>query len=58
MRVICEPLHGAAPGTGIAEGTSRWQQIWVLLVELVFERAEGSFAVGSACQPAPAVVIG
>ena len=36
--VIGEPLDGAAPGTGIAEGVPGWQQVRVLLVELSLKR--------------------
>src|SRR5262245_65413530 len=57
-RVISEPLHGPAPGTGVPEGVPRWQQIRILLVELVLEPAEGSLALDSACQPAPGALIG
>jgi hypothetical protein len=52
-RVISEPLHGTAPGTGVPEAVPHWQQVRILLVELVFEPAEGSPALDSACQPAP-----
>jgi hypothetical protein len=57
-RVIGEPLHGPAPGPGVAEGTPCWQQVRVLLMEFVFERAEGALAADSACQPAPDALIG
>src|SRR5262249_57425333 len=52
-RVISEPLHGPPPGTGILEGVPDWQQVRILLMEFVFEPAEGSLALDSACQPAP-----
>src|SRR6266496_670659 len=57
-RVVGEPLDGAAPGAGIAEGVPRRQQVRMLLVELVFEPAEGSLALDGPCQPAPGLFIG
>ena len=51
--VISQPLHGSAPGPGVPEGIPGGQQVGMLLVELVFEPAEGSLALDSARQPAP-----
>jgi hypothetical protein len=55
--VISQPLHGPAPGPGIPERVPRWQQIRILLAELVFEPAEGSLALDRTCQPAPGTFI-
>ena len=56
--VISQPLHGPSPGPGVPERVSRWQQVWVLPVELVFEPAEGSLALDRPCQPAPGPFVG
>jgi len=47
--------HCTAPrGAGIAEGLTGRQQVRVLLVELIFEPAEGSFALDGPRQLRPA----
>ena len=51
--VLSEPLHRSAPGTGIVEGVPHWHQIWIILVEFVFEPAECSLALDGACQRRP-----
>ena len=36
--MLCsEPLHGPSPRTGIPEGVPHWQQVRILLMELVTE---------------------
>jgi hypothetical protein len=57
--VIGQPLDGAARGTGIAEGIPGWQQARELLVEFVFEAAEGCLArmAGASLRPARPSVI-
>jgi hypothetical protein len=57
-RVIGQPLDGTAPGADIAERVPRRQQVRILLVEFVFEPAEGSLALDGPCQPAPGAFIG
>src|SRR5579859_7058426 len=56
--VISQPLHGPAPGPGVPERVPHWQQVRVLLVELVFEPAEGPLALDRTGQPAPGTFIG
>jgi len=53
-----QPLGGPSLGAYIAERVPRWQQVWILLVELVLEAAEGAFALDGPCQPAPGAFIG
>ena len=57
-RIVGQPLDGPALGAGVAECVPRWQQVRILLVELVFEAAEGAFALDGPCQPAPGTFIG
>jgi len=45
-RIVGQPLDRTAGGTGIEEGVPRRQQAGMLLVELIFEPAEGSLALG------------
>src|SRR4051794_9077052 len=52
-RVVRQALDGAPPGTGIAKGVPRRQQVRVLLVELVLEPAKGPPCPG---WPGPACV--
>ena len=49
---VRQPLDGPAPGADFAERVPRWHEVWVLLVELVLESAEGAFALDGAGQPA------
>ena len=56
-RTIGQPLHGAAPGAGIPEGVPGRQQVRVLLMELIFEPAEGPLALDSPRQPPPGSLI-
>src|ERR1035441_1269888 len=53
-RLVSEPLDSSAAGTGVAEGIPRGQQVRVLLVQFVFEPAEGALALDSPRQPPPA----
>src|SRR5262249_51562156 len=57
QQVIGEPLNSTALGADVAEGVPRRHQFWILLVELVLEMAEGSFALDGQCQPAPGAFI-
>ena len=57
-RVAGQPLDGPAPGADIAERVPRWQQAWMLIVELVLEAAEGTFALDGPRQPASGAFIG
>ena len=57
-RVVGQPLDGTAPGAGIAEGLPPRQQVRMLLVELIFEPAEGPPALNGPRQPAPGPFIG
>jgi hypothetical protein len=57
-RVVSQPLRGPAPGPGVPELIPRWQQVPALLVEFIFEPAEGSLALDSPCQSAPGAFIG
>jgi uncharacterized protein YbjT (DUF2867 family) len=50
--IVGQPLDGPALGADFAECVPRWQEVWVLLVELVLETAEGAFALDGAGQPA------
>jgi hypothetical protein len=57
-RVVRQPLDGTPPGTGIAKGVPRRQQVRVLLVELVLEPAKGPLALDGPCQPASGLFVG
>src|SRR4051812_19894999 len=57
-RVVRQALDGAPPGTGIAKGVPRRQQVRVLLVELVLEPAKGPLALDGPDQPASRPFIG
>jgi hypothetical protein len=52
-RIAGRPSDGPAPGADIAERVPRWQQVWILIVELVPEAAEGAVALDGPCQSAP-----
>jgi len=43
---------------GVPEDIPGRQQVWVFLMEFVFEPAEGTLALDRAGQPAPGVFIG
>jgi hypothetical protein len=52
-RVAGRPSDGPAAGADIAERVPRWQQVRVLIVELVAEAAEGAVALDGRCRSAP-----
>src|ERR1039457_4879707 len=56
-RLVSEPLDSSAAGTGVAEGIPRGQQVRVLLVQFVFEPAEGALALDSPRQPPPGSLV-
>jgi hypothetical protein len=50
--------HWMALGAGLAERVPRWQQVRILIVELVPESAEGASALDSPRKPVPGAFIG
>src|ERR1022692_43945 len=56
-RLVSEPLDSSAAGTGVAEGIPRGQEVRVLLVQFVFEPAEGALALDSPRQPPPGSLV-
>jgi hypothetical protein len=56
--IVGQPLDGAALGADIAERVPGRQQVRILVVELVFEAAEGAFALDGPGQPARGAFIG
>ena len=48
-RIVGQPSDGTALSANIAECAPRWQQVRILLVELVPEPAEGAFALDGLC---------
>jgi hypothetical protein len=57
-RILGQPFDGPPFGAGIAELVPRWQQVRILLVELVPESAKGALALNGPCQPASRAFIG
>jgi len=53
-RIVGQLLDGAALGADIAERVPRWQQVRILIVELVLEAAKGAFALDDPCRLRPA----
>jgi hypothetical protein len=52
-RIAGQPSDGPAPRADIAERVSRWQQVRILIAELVSDAAKGAFALDGPCQSAP-----
>lgn len=51
QRIAGQPFDGPAIGADIAERVPRWQQLRMLIVELIPEAAEGTLTLNS---PVPA----